>query len=169
MQILLDSGFGGSLVNKLFVQKYTKTKTSFTSWITKAGTFETNRKVKCQFTLPDFHQGKDISWTMFVDESDTKLNTYDMIIGRDLLHELGIDLLFSTREMKWDQGTVPMRDPAQPQDCDTLKNEIFSMHDQDSTEAAQIQSIIDLKYSPQDIDAMVAKCVHLTLELNVHI
>jgi hypothetical protein len=42
-----------------------------------------------------------------------KLNIYDMTIGRDLLHELGIDLLFSTKEMKWDQATVPMRDPAQ--------------------------------------------------------
>jgi hypothetical protein len=112
--------------------------------------------------LPEFHQGKDIDWTMFVDESDSKLNTYDMIIGRDLLHELGIDLLFSTGEMKWDQATVPMRDPAHLRDCVTFKNEIFSMHDPDTTEAAQIQSIIDLKYSPQDIDAMVAKCVHLT-------
>jgi hypothetical protein len=32
---------------------------------------------------------------MYVDESDARLNSYDMIIGRDLLHELGIDLLYS--------------------------------------------------------------------------
>jgi hypothetical protein len=152
MRILLDSGCGGTLVNKSFVKKYTKTTT-------KAGTFETNRKVKCQFTLPEFHQGKDINWTMFVDESDSRLQSYDMIIGRDLLHELGIDLLFSTGEMKWDQATVPMRDPSQLRDCDTLENEIFSMHDPETTEAARIQSIIDLKYSPQDIDAIVAECV----------
>ena len=162
MRILLDSGCGGTLVNKSFVKKYTKTTTSSTSWTTKAGTFETNRKVKCQFTLPEFHQGKDINWTMFVDESDSRLQSYDMIIGRDLLHELGIDLLFSTGEMKWDQATVPMRDPSQLRDCDTLENEIFSMHDPETTEAARIQSIIDLKYSPQDIEAIVAECVHLT-------
>jgi hypothetical protein len=36
------------------------------------------------------------------------------------------------------------------------------MHDPDTTQAARIKSIIDLKYSPQDIDAIVAECVHLT-------
>jgi hypothetical protein len=55
-----------------------------------------------------------------------------------------------------------MRDPSQLRDCDTLENEIFFMHDPDTTEAARIQSIIDLKYSPQDINAIVAECVHLT-------
>ena len=79
----------------------------------QAGTFKTDRKVKCQFTLPEFHEGKDISWNMYVDESDARLNSYDMIIGRDLLHELGIDLLFSLGVMKWDNATVPMRDPSQ--------------------------------------------------------
>jgi hypothetical protein len=69
--------------------------TKSTNWTTKAGTFKTDRKVKCQFTLPEFHEGKTISWNMVVDESDARLNSYDMIIGRYLLHELGIDLLFS--------------------------------------------------------------------------
>jgi hypothetical protein len=50
--------------------------------------------------LPAFHQGKDISWNMYVDEFDARLNSYDMIIGRDLLHELGVDLLFSLGVMK---------------------------------------------------------------------
>ena len=61
MRILLDSGCGGTLVNRSFVKKYAKTKSSSTQWTTKAGTFETNRKVKCQFTLPEFHQGPAFS------------------------------------------------------------------------------------------------------------
>jgi hypothetical protein len=36
------------------------------------------------------------------------------------------------------------------------------MHDPDTTDAARIQSIIDIKYAPQAIDAIVAKCVDLT-------
>ena len=101
---------------------------------------------------------------MYVDESDTRLNSYDMIIGRDLLTELGIDLLFSTGEMKWAQASVPMRDPSQLQasQLDALENEVYSMHDPVTTDAAWIQSIIDVKYAPQDIDAIVAECVHLT-------
>jgi hypothetical protein len=37
---------------------------------------------------------------MYVDESDKRLTSYDMIIGRDLLTELGIDLMFSLRRDK---------------------------------------------------------------------
>jgi hypothetical protein len=63
MRILLDSGCGGTLVNRSFVKKYKKTAlTKSINWTAKAGTFKTDRKVKCQFTLPEFHEGKDISW-----------------------------------------------------------------------------------------------------------
>jgi hypothetical protein len=163
-RILFDSGCGGSLVNKSFVRKYQKTTTATTNWTTKAGSFTTNRKVDCQFTLPEFHQGKDITWKMYVDESDKRLNNYDMIIGRDLLTELGIDLLFSSGEMKWAQASVPMRDPSQLQalEIDAFENEIYSMHDPETTDAARIQSIIDVKYAPQDIESIVEKCIHLT-------
>jgi hypothetical protein len=87
-----------------------------TNCTTKAGTFKIDHKVKCQFILHEFHEGKDISWNMYVDESDARLNSYDMITGRDLLHELGINLLFSLGVMKWDNATVPMRDPSQLRD-----------------------------------------------------
>ena len=33
-----------------------------------------------------------------------------MIIGRDILAELGIDLHFSTLTCTWDQRTIPMRE-----------------------------------------------------------
>ena len=164
IRVLLDSGCESTLVNRHFVRKLQKTETNSTKWTTKAGTFETNRKVKAQFTLPEFHSGKDINWTMFVDESDHRLNRYDMIIGRDLLHELGIDLLFSKGVMTWDSATIPMRDPSQlrASKIDAFETEIFSMHDPDTTDAARIQSIIDVKYAPQDIDAIVEACDELT-------
>jgi hypothetical protein len=165
MRVLLDSGCGGTLVNRSFAKKYQKTTLSkSTNWTTKAGTFKTDRKVKCQFTLPEFHEGKDISWNMYVNESDARLNSYDMIIGRDLLHELGIDLLFSLGVMKWDNATVPMRDPSQLRDSniDDFEDEIFSMHDLTTTDAARIQEIMDVKYAPADINEMVSKRDHLT-------
>jgi hypothetical protein len=115
MRVCLDSGCGGTLVNnRSFVKKYQKkTSSKSTNWTTKAGTFMTDYKVKCQFTLPESHQGQDISWNMYVNESDARLDSYDMIIGRDLLHEVGMDLLFSLGVMKWENATVPMRDPSQ--------------------------------------------------------
>jgi hypothetical protein len=110
-------------------------------------------------TLPEFHEGKEISWNMYVNESDVRLNSYDMIIGRDLLHELGIDLLFSLGVMKWDNATVPMRDPSQLRDSniEDFEDAIFSMHDPTTTDAARIQEIMDVK-PPVDINEMVSKC-----------
>ena len=66
--------------------------------------------------------------------------------------------------MTWAQESVHMRDPSilQDSEIDAFENEIFSMHDPETTDAARIQSIIDVKYAPQDIDAIVAECVHLT-------
>jgi hypothetical protein len=48
---------------------------------------------------------------MYVNESDARLNSYNMIIGRDLVHEVGIDLLFSLGVMKWDNASVPIEIP----------------------------------------------------------
>jgi hypothetical protein len=139
------------------IQKTTLSKSP--NWKTKAGTFKTNRKVKCQFTSPEFHEGKYISWDMYVDESDARLNSYDMIISRDLLHELGIDLLFSLGVMKWDNATVPMRDPSQLRDTeiDAFEAEMFSIYDPDTTDAARIQEIMDVKYAPAYIHEVISK------------
>jgi hypothetical protein len=108
-----------NLGQQILYKKYKKkTLSKSTDWTTKAGSFKTDHKVACQFTLPEFHQGKDISWNMNVDVSDARLNSYDLIIGRDLLHELGIDLLFSLGAVKWENATVPMRDPSQLRDTE---------------------------------------------------
>jgi hypothetical protein len=99
--------------------------------------------------IPEFHEGKDISSNMYVDESDARLNSYNMIIGRDLLHELGIDLLFNLGVMKWGNATVPMRDPSQLRstEIDAFEDEIFSMHDPTTADAARMQEIMDVKYA----------------------
>jgi hypothetical protein len=44
---------------------------------------------------------------------------------------------------------------------DAFQAEIFSIHDSDTTDAAQIQEIMNVKYAPADIDEMVFKCTHL--------
>ena len=99
---------------------------------------------------------------MYVDES-TSLSTYDMIIGRDLMDSIGLDLLFSENLMRWDNATVPMRDnslflenPPNP------FQEMLSMHDPITTEAERIQRILDIKYTPADLNQVVQDCTHLT-------
>ena len=63
-----------------------------TKWKTKAGSFKTSKTCKINFSLPGFHPGREIQWKAYVEDTPLEDSQYDIIIGRDLLHELGIDL-----------------------------------------------------------------------------
>ena len=71
------------------------------------------------FRLIEFNKNKDllINYKFQVDEvNKTKDSRYDMIISNDILHELGIDLLFSEERIRWgnprnpfDYDSIPMK------------------------------------------------------------
>ena len=108
MKILLDSGCGATLINQSLIGKLKTTKEQKCKWKTKAGNFTTNRKCKIKFSLPALFENRDIDWNCYVDESSPTSCLYDLIIGRDLMHELGIDICFSTAEIKWDNASIAM-------------------------------------------------------------
>ena len=113
--------------------------------------------------LPEFHQHRVIEWEMYVDESSSSLTTYDMIVGRDLMESIGLDLLFSENLMRWDNATVPMRDNKLFTEVKSNPyHELLSMHDPVTTEAERIQGILDIKYAPADLDKIVQDSTHLT-------
>ena len=86
-----------------------------------------------------------------------------MIICRDLMTELGMDIKFSTGEMTWDNASIPLRDIQclDDENIDKLENEIYFMEDPDTTDAERIQQIVSAKYSPADLKEEVSK---LTLD-----
>ncbi len=162
INILFDSGCGATLVKGSFLTKLPQKKSTHTTWNTKAGTFSTTKKCKCKFMLPEFHAHRVIEWEVYVDDS-TSLSTYDMIIGRDLMDAIGLDLLFSENLLKWDNATVPMRDSSLFEEPSANPfAELLSMHDPITTEAERIQRILDIKYAPADLNKIVQECTHLT-------
>jgi hypothetical protein len=62
------------------------------------------------FSLPEFNLKKQISWAFHVDDCSESSSTYDMIICRDLLGELGIIMNFNDHMVTWDTDTIPMKD-----------------------------------------------------------
>ena len=163
-RILLDTGCAATLINKDYVKRL-KTKTAkATNWVTKAGTFQTTRKAKIGFILPEFHENRDILWEMYVDEADRQNTSYDIIIGRDLLAELGINFLFDKRVMVWDNSSVLMKshDYLSERKLDDFEKEIQFMHDPDTTDIERIQRILDVKYAPADLEAEVNKSEDMT-------
>ena len=60
---------------------------------TQAGKFKTLGKVNVDFCLPEFSSTKIVTWKCHVDKFTT--GRYEMILGRDLLTALGLDLNWS--------------------------------------------------------------------------
>jgi hypothetical protein len=56
------------------------------------------------FSLPEFDLKKQMcdSWEFHVDERSESSSTYDMIMGQDLLGELGIIMNFNDHTVTWD-------------------------------------------------------------------
>lgn len=69
---------------------------------TKAGCFKVRRK--CAQTLLTFHENQKIVCNTYVDESDHALCNNDRIISENIMHLLGIRLLFETTKS---HGTKP--------------------------------------------------------------
>lgn len=104
--ILFDSGASQSIVQHKIVRMNTLIRqTNTTKWTTFAGKFLTKYETEIVFTLPLLHETKEIKTMMHVAPS---IANYDMIIDRDLLHDLGIVLDFSNHTIAWDHAIAPM-------------------------------------------------------------
>jgi hypothetical protein len=156
MRILLDSGCAATLINQNLVKTLKTTKENRTKWTTKAGNFSTHRKCEIIFTLPALHKHRQITWNCYVDESNAKSISYDLIIGRDLMHEIGIDICFSAAEVRWDNASIPM----QPVDKSTeeFEQELLFAQDPLTTDAERIQNIVESKYCPADLNKIATEC-----------
>ena len=153
MRVLFDSGCSATLINRSVLKGWKKRKEKTIKWSTKAGKFKTDRVCDIEFTLPALHENRIISCTAYVDESSKGDVHYDMIIGRDLMQSLGINLLFSTSQIEWDSATIYMQPPERLKDrwVEDLEEELLYAHDPETTDAERIQQIIDAKYCEADL------------------
>ena len=92
-------------------------------------------------TLPGFNQTREIAWKFHVTEN---LLNYNIIIGWDLLKELGITIDFSNDSMTWEEATVKM----QPTDTPVIQLTSYSIeNDEDDT----VKRINNTKYVKADL------------------
>ena len=78
--------FAKAKADKLPVKKTKKER----QWSTTAGILTTNTKIATSFSFPELHANKLINQSLHV--VDINIDRYDMIIGRDLIKSLGIDI-----------------------------------------------------------------------------
>ena len=103
---MLDNGASSSINNKQCIEGLRLNKSKVTEWRTSAGVFITNKQVRLQLKLPEFYENRIITYNVHVTENTS---TYDMIMGRDMLKELGIQINFGADSVTWDDVTIPMK------------------------------------------------------------
>ena len=124
IRILLDSGSSGSIILEKFVRKLHMQNDTTTSWITKGGNFQTSKKCKTTFILKELYENKSIEWNLHVDSTPSP-HQYDMILGHNIMSELGITLDFKDQTMTWDDSTINMKDPESLPDLLDPINDFF--------------------------------------------
>jgi hypothetical protein len=108
---LVDSGASASLVNKELVEMSDfdiKMQKKPTKWDTANGVFKTDGSVIIEnFNLPQFTRKRAVTapFNMYHKKPTDK---YDVILGRDLLKEIGFDIHYSASQFVWDNVIIDM-------------------------------------------------------------
>jgi hypothetical protein len=158
IRILFDTGSSKSHVKRQRVKKLRLKRDSSATWMTAAGPINTTEKCKLNFSLPEFHLSRTIQWTFHVGTLENV--PYDMIIGRDLMECLKMDIKYSTSTIEWDDAEIPMKS------TEATIEDSFNINDSFSLEEAadRIKRILDAKYEPANLDEVTNNCTHLTDE-----
>ena len=112
IKALLDTGTEESLVLKEFVCKSRAQcpNTKRVNWQTVGGEFTTKRQALLDFTFPELAPNKKITWIMHVDDKTSKKTAlYDMIIGMNLMTEIGITVDTIDKVIRWEGNIVPLK------------------------------------------------------------
>ena len=167
IRALLDTGTTATILLRNFVRKGRAKGYAGkpTKWNTMGGNFVTKRKALVDFRLPEFDPKKKVTYIVHVDErTDAKTSQFDMIIGMDLLTELGIDIKTSTKEVIWEHHTIDLKRKGLLNN-EKILNTIYEQATVPSTlkEAENRQArILDADYSKINIEEHVKTLPHLS-------
>ena len=124
-----------------------------------AGVLTTNTKIATSFSFPELHANKLINQSIHV--VHLNINRYDMIIGRDLIRYLGIDIHRADITIHWYDAAIPWRD------IDSATNNLFALSQHNppfKSETKRMKHILDAKYSRADITTIAESSTYLDLQ-----
>ena len=149
-KVLLDSGASGSIASSasmpsLLMKGASTTSGDHTVWNTAAGSFTTVTKTTMDLIFPEFSLTRVVHAEVHV--TSQTLSGYDMILGRDMLSDLGLVLDFSRNIIVWESGEMPMKvRSATRENSLFIKEPVPLMH-----EADRMSKILDAKYKKADL------------------
>ena len=167
IRILLDTGTSSTIILKPFATNISRYKHSRTRWKTMGGVFNTRRKAKISFRLPEFSHNKTITWTAHVDETNSPSESqYNMIVGTDLLEELKMTLCYKSGTITWDDVIVSMKERGTISDVE-MTQDIYELTKESSVlkmSEDRHNEIIKAMYGKIDIEEHVKTLQYLSVE-----
>ena len=117
MRVLLDSGSSGDL---LFMKKgsskciFVAKRVVSQSWGTSNGTFITDKVGDIKISFVEYFASKKVHLQLDIIKYSPGDQTpmYDLIIGKQTLHDLGVVLDFQEKTIKIDKILLPMKNIA---------------------------------------------------------
>jgi hypothetical protein len=90
-----------------------------------------------------------------------------MIVGHDLMSQLGIILDFDRQTMTWDKSTIKMKEYKDLFDINSPINEFYWYEESYESQAfndasSRLKKILDAIYEPADVDKIARNCDYLT-------
>ena len=149
LRILLDSGASASILHSSYVLRKEVRRNDVThEWSTMAGTFKTTRLAEIKLKLPELSDSAEINVNCHV--TNQKSN-YDLILGGEILRELGINLNFLNNTTNWNETSIPMK----PVHNSTRTHFSISNSKRVASETKRIKKILDAKYEKADLNKLV--------------
>ena len=171
IRVLLDTGSSGDL---LFIQKGKidipiVKRAVPQSWNTSNGTFQTKKVGDIELSFLDYSNSKRVRVTPdIVEYSSNTPPMYDLILGKQSLHDLGVILDFKEKTITIDEILLPMRNIArlqlEPSVSRALRLNTCQAQEPVSTRTAtkRVVEILDAKYEKADLPAIIREnCSHL--------
>ena len=148
----MDSGASGTVIDYAKARHFGIFQKPDTHILTTVmGTVENNKSALITFKLPEFSPTLELEWEC--DVLDDMSNTpYDMIIGRDILKLLKMDIHSSDLTISIGDIKVPWQ-PRKAKDSHLFNADA----DLDDEAADRLKKILDAKYDPADLDKLVAE------------
>ena len=152
------------MILKKFTDKKRRTKLSdkdSIKYLTYGSSFKSSMTASVGFKMVEFESQKDntIEYEFQVDEtSDPKKQLYDVIIGNDLLYNMGVNILFKEKQIQWNDDKIPLKEMGSVHNsnfCDMLHSMYVDSPLLQEAEERQ-DRMMDCNYSKVDIDALVA-------------
>ena len=154
LKALFDSGASSTIIKQSAVRHLKKSVTANTVFSTAAGNFSTQGKCRVILKFPEFSPTAEITKTVHITET---LGNYDLIIGRELMHDLGVDISFSQKTLTWNDATIEMKNPTcTKEDSFHVEEELFV-----SDKTDRIAKILDAKYKPANLKEITDNLPHL--------